>query len=174
MVEASSQAKLRRYRDTLATSGIAIIIFGVWDIAKSMLTTVYGSNLSVENEDVVAELETSLASMGDDAEIVIVLFALVAMLVVLLGLAMRLYVGLSARAEARGKRKSWAYVIIAGLMATTSALLMAVGLALSGSLANIASGIVTSLIELSSLLAYVDLIRSAVKVKRLVRNLPEG
>ena len=174
MEETERLAMLRRYRDTLATSGIAIIVFGIWDIAKSVLTAVYGSTLSAENEDVIGEIETSFASMGDDVEIIIVLFALVAMLVMVLGLALRLYVGLSARAEARGKRKSWAYVIIAGIMGTMGVVFTVAGLTLSKSPGLAVSGIVTGLIELSSLFAYVDLIRSAVKVKHLARDLPEG
>ena len=87
---------------------------------------------------------------------------------------LRFYVGLCAHAEARGKRKSWAYVIIAGVMAAMSATLVVMGLLAAGSTDNALGFLAAGLIELTSLLAYVDLIRSAVVVKRLTRRQRQG
>lgn len=160
---------LRRCCDTLSTSGAAIIAFSFWDLAKALLSSIYGSSAPVENEALAQRLQSIIEAMGDrrNALLIVLVFAL--LLLTQLALVLRFYVGLSARAEARGKQKGWAYVVLAEIMASMSAVLMIAGVLLSQSASSAVGLIVTGAIELTSLFAYIDLIRSAIMVKRLRR-----
>ena len=169
-----NEPRLRRYRDMLSTSGLAIIVFGLWDMAKAFLASVYGSSLRVNGGQLSAEVESTLRALRDSHRTFLVIALSVVLLFVLLAGVLRFYVGLCAHAEARGKRKSWAYVIIAGVMAAMSATLVVMGLLAAGSTDNALGFLAAGLIELTSLLAYVDLIRSAVVVKRLTRRQRQG
>ena len=158
-------AELRRHRDTLATSGIAIIAFGAWDVVKAFATTVYGTTAPQDSaaQEELARLESI------DSRIVVIGIVLLGV-VFLSGLALRVYVGLSAWAEARGKRKGWGYVVAAGLMAATNALLLLIGLSQATDVMSLSDAIASGLIDLTSLLALVDLVHSALVVKRLDRQ----
>lgn len=162
--------RLRRYRDMLSTSGLAIIVFSLWDIAKVFLTSIYGSAASTNNRELPHRVETALEAFRGGREGLLIAVIIAVTLLLLATEVLRFYVGLSARAEAGGKRKSWAYVIIAGVMAAMSAALMVAGLLLAREMGNVLRSLVTGVIDLTSLLAYVDLIRSAIVVKRLARR----
>ena len=167
-------ATLRRHRDTLSISGLAIIAFGVWDIVKATLSIAFGPAPDAAEQEVNLELQQTIETLADGHEEVYIIIIAFLLLMVFVALALRIYVGLSAHAEARGKRKSWAYVIVAGLMATTSATLMIAGLLMDDDWGNVLATIVTGTIELTSLFAYVDVIRSAAIVKRLTKSQTEG
>ena len=178
MDQAEASSTIRRYHDMLSISGIAIIAFSAWDIAKSVLTSIYGSDRVSDGGEVGVELEAALRRLSPEEQMALVAMVVVLMVLALVGIVLRFYVGLSAHAEARGKHKGWAYVIIAGIMAITSAAFAILGLVFSqrldGSPVHILGVIATGAIELTSLLAYFDLIRSAVMVKRLTRCQREG
>lgn len=169
-----SLAMLRRYRDTLSISGLAIIAFGVWDILKAILSFMFGGSVDAADQEADEGIQAFLEALADRNEGFIVAIIVGLFLMVIIGFALRIYVGLSAHAEAHGKQKSWTYVIVAGLMATTSATLMIAGLVTARNLGSALSIIITGTIELTSMFAYVDLIRSAVIVKRLSKSLAEG
>ena len=166
-------ATLRRYRDTLSISGLAIIAFGVWDILKATLSNVFGRSYYVADQEADEGVQAILEMLADNSEAFLLAVIVGLFLMVVIGLVLRIYVGLSAYAEAHGKRKSWTYVIVAGLMAISSATLMIAGLVTARNLGNALATIITGTIELTSTFAYVDLIRSAVIVKRLSKSLAE-
>ena len=172
--ETKTSSKLRRYRDTLSTSGLAIIVFGIWDIAKAILSSVYGANLQVNDEETMSAVTEAIREFGAKHETLLIILAFAVLVSLFLSVVLRYYVGLCAHAEARGKRKGWAYVVIAGIMAFMSAVLLLLGLMLSKNSFSLFRYIITGTIELTSLFAYIDLIRSAIIVKRLTRRQLEG
>lgn len=99
-------AKLRRHRDILSISGLAIIAFGVWDIIKSTLSIAFGSSSDATEQEVDLEMQQNLERLADGHEEVYLIVVVVLFLMVVVGLVLRVYVGLSAHAEAHGKNKS--------------------------------------------------------------------
>jgi hypothetical protein len=99
------EIELRRRRTTLSILGMGIICFGIWDVVKTLLYIWMGDDI-IDLPDIPPEYE-ALALV-----IAIVLVALV----VLFDLWMRLYLGLSARAESFGEKKGSAYIVLAALL----------------------------------------------------------
>ena len=99
--------KIRKLRDTLVTGGLAIIAFGIWTVIKSIfeaftiLEPMIGS-ISVENLSKVEAQQ--LKSMMEDNSL-FAFFFLMILIVLAVDLALRVYVGLSARAVGLQKKK---------------------------------------------------------------------
>lgn len=164
---------LRRYRDRLSIGGRAIVGFGLWDIAKTFLTSMYGSSYEADGAEAAALVERLQAASSP-----ILLIVMVLVLVSLtLSIFLRFYVGLSAYAEARGKRKGWGYVVLAVVATLSNAVVTVVGYGLlfsTGNMLLLVRSLITGIIEFTSLFTYVDLIRSAIIVKRLSSQMAQG
>lgn len=106
--EMTGQARIRRLQDTITIAGTAVIAFSVWSLAKTWLF------LSLAGESALRWL-LGLLGIGNDALTIAVYASLAA--IVIIDLGVRIYVGLSARAEGHGKRKSPLYLVIAVIIA---------------------------------------------------------
>ena len=104
----TEQAKTRRLQDTLTIAGSAVIAFGVWSIAK------IGLFLSLADENALKWL-FGLFGIGADSLTTAVYVSLG--IIILVDLGVRAYVGLSARAEGHGKKKSPFYLVVAAIAA---------------------------------------------------------
>ena len=91
--EQEEQILLRKHRDTLYISGNGIMVFGAWSLIQSFF---YATILQQELKDMVG-----LESNYPEGLLYIVMFVLVA-----IEIAFRLYIGFSARAVSKGKKKS--------------------------------------------------------------------
>ena len=147
------EQKRRKYQNILGISGLATIVFGIWSIVKSILLTALNS----------------FQGSGDTVEIdksdLLPLFGIV-LLYVLIDLLLRIYVGVSARRESKGKKKSILYLIIAGILGIiTFANIIYTFLQIS-SLETV-DIFVSVIIEMISLFALVETIIYGIRLKLL-------
>lgn len=90
---------LRKYSGALSVLGNAIVIFGIWDMVKSALTTIYMSD----------ELRDEIMNSAPPEYLPFALGCVVVLAI--LTFVLRIYIGFSARAEAAGQKRSPAYII---------------------------------------------------------------
>ena len=99
--------KIRKYRDTLVTGGFALIAFGVWTVIRSILSVseelrAMQSGMKIEGFT-EAETQAVKEALSNNTIFTIVLVVIVVLMVV--DLAVRVYVGYSARAVGLQKKK---------------------------------------------------------------------
>ena len=151
------ERKMRRYQNLLTVSGLGVIIFGLWSVLKSIL-------LLFMKEGILSEIP--------DDTFVRVMFFLILGGILLVDVLIRLYVGLSARAEGFGKKKGYAYVIIAILMALAS-LTSLVLIFFDTNEQSLWELIVSVIVEATSLVVTIELLVAAFTVKKLKKELGE-
>lgn len=164
--------ELRKRKDNLLVSGFAVLIAGIWDVVKFAMAIIMNPKMLLD------AVQYSGIDKADE-ELGEVMIVIVFGLIVLVDVLIRSYITRSARAEARGKRKGWLYLIVAAVMV----------LALSSSLYNdlyngfihvlvdgdVQTGLPKSwdsvaasgLMDLISIVALVDIIVSSFIVKRI-------
>ena len=151
------ERKMRRYQNLLTVSGLGVIIFGLWSVLKSIL-------LLFMKEGILSEIP--------DDTFVRVMFFLILGGILLVDVLIRLYVGLSARAEGFGKKKGYGYVIIAILMALAS-LTSLVLIFFDSNEQSIWELIVSVIVEATSLVVTIELLVAAFTVKKLKKETGE-
>ncbi len=106
--------KLRRYRNNLAMSGAAYIMFGIWAVIEILAEITMDSNSIREMKDAFSMEELTDSTV----RIFLVVFFLIMFAIIL---AVHLKVGISAIRYSLGKKRSWAFLIFAFLLALISA-----------------------------------------------------
>ena len=149
--------KMRRYQNLLTVSGLGVIIFGLWTVLKTIL-------LLFLQEDMVDDLPDGLFYR--------VLFFTLIGGVLLIDFLIRLFVGLSARAEGFGKKKGYGYIVVAILIAIAS-LASLVLIFFDTADRSILELIVSFIVEATSMIATVELLVAAFTVKKLKKELGE-
>lgn len=151
------EIKMRRYQNLLTVSGLGVIIFGLWTVLKTIL-------LLFLQEDMVDDLPDGLFYR--------VLFFTLIGGVLLIDFLIRLFVGLSARAEGFGKKKGYGYIVVAILIAIASlASLVLIFFDIADR--SILELIVSFIVEATSMIATVELLVAAFTVKKLKKELGE-
>ena len=156
------ETELRRRRSELLTLGYGIIAFGLWSVLKTYLYT--WVDPIIREADVTAENRTAAA---------IVAYIMITM-VLAVDFGLRLYVGMSARAEGMGKKKGRGYIIVAALMLLISVLLWFLSLGYIQSRAendSLMDYIISMVVDLTSIAILARLVYNAVKVRHLRREL---
>lgn len=156
------ETELRRRRSELLTLGYGIIAFGLWSVLKTYLYT--WVDPIIREADVTAENRTAAA---------IVAYIMITM-VLAVDFGLRLYVGMSARAEGMGKKKGRGYIIVAALMLLISVLLWFLSLGYIQSRAeneSLMDYIISMVVDLTSIAILARLVYNAVKVRQLRRDL---
>lgn len=150
----TEQAKIRRIQDTLTIAGSGVIAFSVWSLAK------IGLFLTLVDKDVLRRI------LGiDDDSLIITVYALLGV-IALIDFGVRAFVGLSARAEGRGKKKSPVYLVVAAIVAISNASSLG-AIAVITSLALSPSMLVVSIvIEVTAIAALVLVIYSSICLRR--------
>ena len=151
------ERKMRRYQNLLTVSGLGVIIFGLWSVLKTIL-------LLFMKEGILSEIP--------DDTFVRVMFFLILGGILLIDVLIRLYVGLSARAEGFGKKKGYGYVVIAILMALAS-LASLVLIFFDTNEQSLWELIVSVIVEATSLVVTIELLVAAFTVKKLKKELGE-
>lgn len=151
------ERKMRRYQNLLTVSGLGVIIFGLWSVLKTIL-------LLFMKEGILSEIP--------DDTFVRVMFFLILGGILLVDVLIRLYVGLSARAEGFGKKKGYGYVVIAILMALAS-LASLVLIFFDSNEQSIWELIVSVTVEATSLVVTIELLVAAFTVKKLKKETGE-
>ena len=151
------EIKMRRYQNLLTVSGLGVIIFGLWTVLKTIL-------LLFLQEAMVDDLPDGLFYR--------VLFFTLIGGVLLIDFLIRLFVGLSARAEGLGKTKGYGYIVVAILIAIAS-LVSLVLIFFDTADRSILELIVSFIVEATSMIATVELLVAAFTVKKLKKELGE-
>lgn len=153
----SLEAKIRKQQSVLICSGLGMILFGIWSIIRFLLMKYIDASWFEELLGTFDELPQA------DYQKIVVMIVLV---ILLLDLAIRLYVGLSAIREGSGfYRKHVTYIVIAFLYALFNiwADMSQMGTFFSE---DIPFGIVTNVItDLTIQIATVEIIVSAIRVR---------
>ena len=163
-------AQLRKYQNMLVIIGTGVIYFGVWGYVKLAMYFV------TNRADL---LETFSESMGQETltpEMLRLFYGVTCALILLIGgiiFAVRLYVGLSARAEGMGHRHNAVYLAVAALIVLIEGGMLIVSVALyfggnSGG-TSFLDMLATTVVELTSVVLTAEMVVSAVKVRRLKR-----
>ena len=171
------EAKLRKYEHALVISGVGVIAFGLWSIIKA---AIYFILIPMEQlskakaSDDLAELQAlGLTDRGIGYLIAVsILFALI------VDFALRLYIGRSAVYDGRRlKKKRFTYVVLAILVAASlaSSLLQRCIALGSGDAAvwadAMSSANVSIVVDMTSLLALIEMIIAAIMVRRLRKEM---
>ena len=166
------EKKLRKNESNLIVSGFATLLFTGWTVAKTFLTAFLGS----EDTEMAEELDfAELGELGPAAESVattlLVLIALIMLAIVILDVSLRIYIARSADAEGKGrKKKSWLYVVFAVILVVINIINIA-GVWMTIADQGLFAVVVATLIEVASTAALIEVIVSAVNVKRLRKAL---
>ena len=149
----TGQAKTRRIQDTLYIAGSGVIAFGVWPLAK------IGLFLTLADEQTLRQL------LGiEDASLALTVYLLMG-IIALVDFGVRTYVGLSARAEGRGERRSPFYLVVAAIVAIANASSLA-AIALGTSFAlSLLEMMLSIAIEATALAALVLVIYSSIRLR---------
>lgn len=156
------QKELRRNRHTLAIVGTGVIVFGVWSVVKTILM------LFLRVDDPLVDVADEIP----DGMLPYVIFYIMFSVILLAVIGLRLFIGLSARREASGKKEGWFYIVLAFLLAILSASTTAYSFLHPGedSGAFNDSSVAAVLVDLTSIFTYVELVYTAVRVKKLKRQ----
>ena len=158
--------ELRRRRITLMSLGSGVISFGVWSILKTLLY-IYVGAFSLNVNTIPEEYRQAATNM---AYVILAFFMMI-------GLSLRLFVGLKARAAGSGKRQRPTYIVVAGLILAWSvlSLLVAVFSRTSGRMENqsLMDYAVSMFVECCSAAMLAELVYTALRVRKLAK-LVEG
>ena len=103
------EKELRKRQILLAEAGVGVILFAVWNITKVNLY------LGLTPLPVEALYEEA-AKNGISEKFLIISLIIVAVSILLWQLCIRLYIGTSAAAEGKGKKKGYAYLVWAAVL----------------------------------------------------------
>ena len=151
---------LRRNQDTLVIVGTGVIIFGIW----SLLKTLFALLLNIGDlYEVILKEETPEGRVA---------IFIVVTLMLMIDLAFRVSVGLSAIAVARGKKSRFIFVAGALILAFSSATTVTAQIKgiVTGEEITLISH-VTAAVELTSLITLTQLINSAMAIRGIRKEL---
>ena len=132
------ESELRRGQNTLFILGGGVITFGVWSVVKMIMYFALDPAKYFHFDDIPQEYRLLAMAFA---------YGIIA-LIVGLDVGLRFYVGLSARAEARGKKKSRAYIIVAAPD-------------------NILDTAVSTIVDITAQITLIELVLTARRVQRL-------
>lgn len=162
------QSELRRQRDTLATSGLAIVVLNFWNLLRSSLLMTFGA--PAQSSD-----GADLAALIDGIDPAVALLALIGFLVIaLIDFVFSFYVGISAISEGRGRPKGYAHVVFACLASVRCVFSIVIVMALARYSSSLIGTVSSIILDLSALYAFVEIARSSISVKRLLRGADAG
>lgn len=166
------EALLRRHRDTLLIVGQGNLLFGIWGVIRTVMTYILQSS---EREKLIADFRSSPEYRPDLESLFYIIFFALMFLLLLGELLLRLYIYRAARAEAEGEHRRGLYIVLAGVMAVTAVVLQIVSV-VTGQYKDmdLFDLSVTLMIELTSSILLLDLVRSAIRVRQLERKLANG
>lgn len=143
--------EIRRLENNLITLGTGVIAFGVWTFLKFVIYLIFGN-----------ELDDQVTGIAKVVTIIILL------ILGALDMLLRLYIGASARSQGRGKKKSGFYIVITALMILV--LTLTIGIEVYSTLrleGGLIDDVITLIIDVTSLVILVDLMVSAVRLRKL-------
>lgn len=150
--------KIRRLEDNLITLGAGVIAFGMWSFIKNLLT-----NLTMG--------ESFSGTIGSQNQIAL---NLIGFGIIIISFLIHLWIGLSARAEGRGKRKRIFYLIAVGFIILCSILLILTEILLMILFAEINLSIaVTIIVDITKTVFMIELLYSSVTLRKVKKQRTE-
>lgn len=148
--------KIRKLRYSLMISGYAVIIFGLWSIAKYILYFF----LKPEFFDRLSELVEINESeeMGDIAAFALITAVLAGMLL------LRLFIARQAIRESKGKRAGTLYLLVTALLSCFAAYTLYL-LMIGKYSFSVYDKIVSIIVELTYLFVFCDILLAAVRLR---------
>ena len=161
------QIEIRKSQNTLIVVGTGTIIFGIWTAIKML-----GMLFMLREETVTALLAKYGPVEGISEKALFWMLVFLIALLMLLFLAVRTYVGMSAISEGRGKRPRRFYLLLAIFMIIGSIYsfcsnLLAVGAPEQLGALTRDQSISALIIELTSMIMMTQMVVSAVKIRKL-------
>jgi len=173
LAQQAGKMRLRRDENTLTVVGSGVILFGVWTVVKMVLQEInrFPEFMAELGVDELGFEETGLADMGLDPKLLATVVAFTVVIIVfLMDLALRVFVGLSARAEGRGRPQGRLYLILAGLLLVLSGLsFVSYVITYFSHSEYVVDADAAILVELTSFITLLQMIISAVRVRRARR-----
>ena len=146
--------------------GTGVIAFGVWSVIKTVLY------YALSRDEMLRILKEQGLEQGYEAGVYVLIALALAFI-----LGLRIYIGLSARAEGVGKRRGNGYVVLAAIMTLANFggfVLSVVGaFELELTLDNIVDLSVTFVVELTSIATMAELVYSALRVRNLRKQIAD-
>lgn len=149
-IQSPKDISLQKCRSSLIASGGAMVLFALWTVLRSIVQIDQLNNIA--NSEALKPLITTVLVMS------------------LIDLVLKLYVGLSARVEGFGRKRTRPYLVLGIIIAVLSliwVIYMLVELPAAISLYGMLEPVVTLLVEATVLYAALDLVFSARKVRKL-------
>ena len=138
----------------LITTGTGLMFFGLWTFIKFFLTTVF---LGVEYDD----------NTSDEVKLIATIIAIIAVAIVS---ALFCYVGLSARAEGKGKKKSVVYLIVNGFILFFHILIIILETVSLLFGVNIFTIVVTIIIDATAAVLMLEVMINSIKLRKIRRH----
>lgn len=161
------EKELRKRQILLFESGVGVILFAFWNIIKINL---YYALIPFPVEAIYEEA----AKNGISAKFLIISIIVIALGFLLWQLSIRVYVGMSARAEGKGKKKGYAYLVWAVILLMLDFSINWQAFDVKNLLAGgeIGEGQITNIcLEAASAYVLLQLLISGIRVKRLRKKM---
>lgn len=167
--EKAAEIKFRRLGNVLSTSGFGVLMFGLWSIIRTLLQSFFGSNGISEAAD---EAAGTAAEVPDSLSGVVLVFIIVLAAFVAAEVGARIYVGISARSDSKGKKKSIAYLIVAGILIAFSAVNLVFNIfTLNYQNSFVFDTIITLILDGSSLIVLIELFVTGIRFRKMRKNM---
>lgn len=153
---------LRKYSNNLIVAGTGVMAFGIWNVIKSLMMAFLG----------VDDLRTELlkASVGSDINYLVIGYAVFSS-VLIIGIVVRGYVGLNARAIGNGKRTPKRFIFISYVLLAAE-IISIIGtyiMAWNAIRLSDADKLVTLAVDLTSVYALIEMLIAVRKVNEIRR-----
>lgn len=170
------ERKLRKYEHTMVISGVGIILFGVWSIVKASIFFLI-TPLEHLAEVLPGDQKEKIAEDGFSQEAIAYTVLVMILIILLVSLMIRLYIGRAAIQDGRRIRRRRPFYIVCAILIGVSLISSTIATLRPGSGEeaawasdlNVAS--VSVVVDLTSLLCVVELIISAILVRKLRKKL---
>ncbi|MBQ9061018.1 MAG: hypothetical protein IJ128_07730 [Firmicutes bacterium] len=173
----TDQIKLRKYEHILAISGTGVIAFSLWSIVKAVIYVIL-SPLSTFSEIMDPKELEQLQTIGIGERAADISIIGVILLMMILDVLLRIYIGRSAIADGRqGKKKTPVYLVLsilvaAGMIASNINRVQGYFQSDTEPVAeSIRTMTVSWIVDLTSLLALIELIIAGIMVRRLRKGM---
>ena len=150
--------KIRRLESNLTTIGTGVIAFGFWGFLKFILSYLF----------------LGAQSVGIDGDEYITVIAVFVWAVAILIPLVYLWIGMSARAEGRGKRKSALYLFMVGWIIFVSTIAILMELYSLSKLKDWFEIIVTLIIDLTRYVFLIELMVYSISLRKLRKEQSRG
>lgn len=155
------EAKIRKNQSHLICSGAAVIAFGLWSIIRISLMR-FMDPVSLEEFWKIPD------ELSREKYYFLVFTILLVLLVI--DLLLRLYIGLSAIREGKGKRKRIVYVIVAFLYGLVSVVSDPEYFIETAGSEITLTGVAMTVVDLTSCIALFEITVSSIRLRRLLKS----